>query len=83
MEATPIMEGVTMIILAQGMGMGMEQATIRTVPTQPHPPREIKVTLLALSAGRLDTMPRSALKRIMEMAMGALGRSPIHSTKDK
>ena len=40
MEATPTMDEVTIIILAQGMGMGMEQATIRTVPIQPHPPRE-------------------------------------------
>ena len=41
MEATPIMEEVTITILAQGMGMGMEQRTIRTAPIQPHPPREI------------------------------------------
>ena len=77
------MEEVPIIILAQGMGMGMEQATIRIVPIQPHPPRETYVTLLASSAGRLDTMPQSALKRRMETVMGALGRSPIHSTKDK
>ena len=36
MEATPIMEEVTIIILAQGTGMGMEQATIRTAPIQCH-----------------------------------------------
>ena len=40
MEATPIMEEVTITILAQGMGMGMEQATIRIAPIQPRPPRE-------------------------------------------
>ena len=33
MEATVTMEEVPIIILAQGMGMGMEQAAIRIVPT--------------------------------------------------
>ena len=62
MEATLTMEEVPIIILTQGMGMGMEQATIRTIPIQPHPPRGTKATLLVSSAGRLDIMPRSALK---------------------
>ena len=39
MEATLTMEEVPIIIMAQGMGMGMEQAAIKTVPIQPHPPR--------------------------------------------
>ena len=57
MEATPTMEEVRIIIMAQGMGMGMEQVAIRTALTQPHPPRRIKVTLLVSSAGRLGTTP--------------------------
>ena len=32
MEATLTMDEVPIIIMAQGMGMGMEQATIRTAP---------------------------------------------------
>ena len=36
----PMEEVARTITMAQGMGMGMEQATIRTAPTQPHPPKE-------------------------------------------
>ena len=39
MEATIIMEGVLTTIVAPGMGMGMEEATARTVPTQQPQPR--------------------------------------------
>ena len=83
MEATLTMEEVPIIAVAPGMETGMEQATIRTALTQPHPPRRTKVTLLVSSAGRLDTIPMSALNQRMEMAMEALGRSPTLSTGDK
>ena len=33
-EATILMEGVRITIVAPRMGMGMEEATARTVPTQ-------------------------------------------------
>ena len=82
MEATPTMEGVLTTTMAPRMEMGMEQA-VRTALTQLHPPRRIKVTLLVSSAGRLDTMPMSALNSRMEMAMEALERSPTLSTGDK
>ena len=72
---------ITIMVLR--MEMGMELTTIKTAPTQPHPPKETQVKLLALSAGRQGTMPMIALKEGMETEMGALGRSPIHSTKDK
>ena len=39
MEATPTMDGVLTTKMAPRMGMGMEQAVIRTAPLQPHPPR--------------------------------------------
>ena len=39
MEVTPTMEEVPITTVAPRMGMGMEQATIRTAPLQPHPPR--------------------------------------------
>ena len=39
MEATLTMEEVLIIIMAQRMGMGMEQAAIRTAPIQPDLPR--------------------------------------------
>ena len=39
MEATLTMEEVLIIIMAQRMGKGMEEAAIRTAPIQPHPPR--------------------------------------------
>ena len=43
MEATISMEEVRITIMAprMGMGMGMEEATARTVPTQQRPPRRI------------------------------------------
>jgi len=43
MEATPTMEEVHISIVAprMGMGMGMEEAAARTVPTPLHPPRRI------------------------------------------
>ena len=75
MEAILTMEGVLITTMAPRMGMGMEQAVIRTAPLQPHPPRRTKVTLLVSSAERLDTMPMSVLKQRMEMAMEAQGRS--------
>ena len=41
MEVTTTMEGFRTTIVAPGMGMVMEEATDRTVPTQQHPPRRI------------------------------------------
>ena len=41
MEAIIPMEGVRITIVAPRMGMGMEEATARTVPTQLRPPRMI------------------------------------------
>ena len=41
MEAIIPMEGVCIAIVAPIMGMGMEEATARTVPTQQRPPRRI------------------------------------------
>ena len=83
MEATLTMEEVLITTVVPGMEMGMERVAIRTVLTQPHPPRRTKVTLLVSSAGRLDIMPMSVLKQTMVMAMEALGRRPTLSTGDK
>ena len=83
MEAIPTTDEVRITIVAPRMEMGLEQAVIRTALTQPHPPRRTKVTLLVSSAGRLDTMPMSALKQRIVMAMEALGRSPTLSAGDK
>ena len=41
MEATLIMEEVRTTIVAPGMGMVMEEAADRTVPTRQHPQRNI------------------------------------------
>ena len=41
MEALIPMEEVRIIIMAPRMGIGMEEATARTVPTQERPPRRI------------------------------------------
>ena len=41
MEAIIPMEEVHITIVAPRMGMGMEEATDRTVPTQQRPPRRI------------------------------------------
>ena len=41
MEATLTMEEVHIIIVAPRMGMEMEEAAARTVPTQQRPPRRI------------------------------------------
>ena len=41
MEVTIIMEEVRTTIVAPRMAMGMEEATVRTVPTQQRPPRRI------------------------------------------
>ena len=41
MEAIIPMEEVHITIVAPRMGMGMEEATVRTVPTQQRPPRRI------------------------------------------
>ena len=41
MEATPTMEEVHITTVAPRMGMGMEEAATKTVPTPPHPPRRI------------------------------------------
>ena len=41
MEVTIPMEGVLITIVAPRIGMGMEEATARTVPTQQRPPRRI------------------------------------------
>ena len=41
MEAIIPMEGVHITIVAPIMGMVMEEATVRTVPTQQRPPRRI------------------------------------------
>ena len=41
MEAIILMVEVRIIIVAPRMGMGMEEATARTVPTQQCPPRRI------------------------------------------
>ena len=83
LEAIIPMEEVRITIVAPRMGMGMEEAMARTVPTQQCPPRRILVALLVSSAGRMDIMPRSVLKQRMETAMEALGRSPTLSTGDK
>ena len=40
LEAILTMEEVRITTMAPRMGMGMEQATIRTAPIQPHSPRE-------------------------------------------
>ena len=37
MEAIILMEGFRITIVAPRMGMGMEETTVRTVPTQQHP----------------------------------------------
>ena len=41
MEATISMEEARITIVAPRMGMGMEEAAARTVPTQQHLPRRI------------------------------------------
>lgn len=41
MEVTITMEGLRTTIVVPGMGMVMEEATDRTVPTQQRPPRRI------------------------------------------
>ena len=41
MEVTITMEGFRTTIVAQGMGMVMEEATARTIPTQQRLPRRI------------------------------------------
>ena len=41
MEAIIPMEEVRIIIVAPRMGMGMEEATARTIATQQRPPRRI------------------------------------------
>ena len=41
MEATPTMEEFHTTTVALRMEMGMEEATVRVVPTQQHPPRRI------------------------------------------
>ena len=41
MEVTITIEGVHTTIVAPRMGMVMEEATARTVPTQQRPPRRI------------------------------------------
>ena len=41
MEATITMEEVLIIIVGPRMGMGMEEAAARTVPTRQRPPRRI------------------------------------------
>ena len=41
MEVTTTLEGVRIIIVAPRIGMVMEEATARTVPTQQRPPRRI------------------------------------------
>ena len=41
MEAIIPMEEVRITIVAPKMGMGMEEATAKTVPTQQRPPRRI------------------------------------------
>ena len=82
MEAITTMEEVCITTMALGMEMGVEQA-VRTALTQVHPPRRTKATLLVSSAGRLDTMPMSALNSRMEMAMEALEGSPTLSIRDE
>ena len=52
-------------------------------PNPATPAKRYLSHITCYKCGRLDTMPRSALKGRMEPEMGALGRSPIHSTKDK
>ena len=41
MEAIILMEGFCITIVAPRMGMGMEEATARTIPTPQRPPRRI------------------------------------------
>ena len=77
------MEEVTIIILAQGMGMGIEEAVARTVPTHQPQPRRTRATSLSTSARRLDIMPMNVLKLRMETTMEALGRSLTLSTGDR
>ena len=83
LEAILTIDEIHETIVALGMAMGMEETTIRTIPLHPHPPREIWVTLLVSSAGRLDIMPQSVLKARMEMATEAKERSPTLSPEDK
>ena len=83
MEITITMKEVRTTVVAPRMGMVMEEATDRTVPTQQRPPRRIYVKLLVSSAGRMDITPRSVLKQIMEMSMEVLGRSRTLSTGDR
>ena len=40
-EAIIPMEGFRITIVAPRMGMGMKEATVRTVPTEQRPPRRI------------------------------------------
>ena len=75
MEDIRTMEEVHTTTVALRMAMGVEETTIRTVPTPLHPLRRIRVTLPVSNAGRLDTMPPSVLKQRMEMVMEAQGRS--------
>ena len=82
-EATPTMEEVLTTTMAPRKETRMEQAAIRTALTQPHLPRRTRVTLLVSSAGRLDTMPLSAMKQRIAMAMEAMGRSPTLLIGDK
>ena len=71
------------ITMAPRMGMGMQEAMARTVPTHQPQPRETWAKSLALSARRLDIMPMNVLKPRMEMAMEALGRSRTLSIGDR
>ena len=82
MEVTTTLEEDHITTVVLRMGMGTELTTIRTAPTRPLPPKETYVRLHVLSAGRQGTMPMIAPKEGMETEMEALGRSPIHSTKD-
>ena len=41
MEAIIPMDGIRITIVAPRMGMGMEEAMARTIPTQQRPPRRI------------------------------------------
>ena len=57
MEDIRTMEEVRTPVVALRMEMGMEEATIRTVPTSRHQSRGIRVTLPISSARRLDIIP--------------------------
>ena len=82
-EDIPITMESPTTTMALRMEMGMDQVVTRAALPRPHPLRRISAISPISSEGRMDIMPRTALKLRMGMEMEAPGRSPARSTKDK